>query len=91
MSVSSRNFSPPLPQLKSNPWKVFDYRVLAAECRSCRLINDRGNGILKARRPVYNDAKTAQQMLLGRAGTNTGKKAVRKFRGFDKSRWTVLS
>lgn len=90
----SRNFSPPLPQSKSNPWKVFDYRVLAAECRSCRLINDRGNGILKARRPVYNDAKTAvrsQQMLAGRAGTDTGKKAVRKFRGFDKSRWTVLS
>lgn len=65
--------------------------MLAAECRSCRLINDRGNGILKARRPVYNDAKTAvrsQEMLPGRAGTDTGKKAVRKFRGFDKSRWT---
>ena len=68
----SKNFSPSL-RLKSNPWKVFgQHSRTAAECRSCRLTNGRGNGILKA---------GLQQMF----EPGTGKKAAREFRGFDKS------
>lgn len=59
--------------MKSNPWKVFgQHSRTAAECRSCRLTNGRGNGILKA---------GLQQMF----EPGTGKKAAREFRGFDKS------
>lgn len=68
----SKNFSPSL-RLKSNPWKVFgQHSRTAAECRSCRLTNGRGNGILKA---------GLQQMF----EPGTGKKAAHEFRGFDKS------